>query len=307
MSAVEDRVAQVRAFNRFYTNVIGVLAEGLLRTQYSLTEARVIFELAQREATEVGHLREVLDVDGGYLSRILSRFDADGLVQKQRSAVDGRRQMIRLTARGRRAFRMLDKRATTEVRGLLSAVGEQEQRRLLAAMTTIRDILEESPRADHYLLRPPEVGDFGWVVHRHGVIYAQEYAWDESFEALVARIVADYVEEPDRRRQRAWIAEADGRPVGCVFCVQKEDTTAQLRLLLVEPRYRGMGIGARLVDECVRFAARTGFKEIVLWTNDVLEDARRLYERANFALVEEEPHHSFGHDLVGQIWRRALP
>jgi DNA-binding MarR family transcriptional regulator/GNAT superfamily N-acetyltransferase len=305
-SRVEDLVAEVRAFNRFYTNVIGVLREGLLGTRYSLTEARVIFELAQREATEVSHLRKVLDVDGGYLSRTLSRFEADGLVQKQRSALDGRRQVIRLTARGRRAFRTLDERSATEARALLGRVGEEDQRRLLGAMTTIRDLLGESPRADHYVLRPPEAGDFGWVIHRHGVVYAQEYGWDESFEALVARIVADYVEERDRQREAAWIAEVDGQPVGCVFCVKKDDITAQLRLLLVEPKSRGMGIGTRLVDQCIRFAARTGYKEMILWTNDVLEDARRLYERAGFALVEAEPHHSFGHDLVGQTWRRAL-
>jgi GNAT superfamily N-acetyltransferase len=151
------------------------------------------------------------------------------------------------------------------------------------------------------------VGDFGWVIHRHGVLYAQEYGWDASFEALVARIVAGYVEDRDRQRETAWIAEIHGEPVGCVFCVKKDDITAQLRLLLVEPKSRGMGIGTRLVDECVRFAARTGYKEMILWTNDVLEDARRLYERASFELVEEEPHHSFGHDLVGQIWRRGLP
>jgi DNA-binding MarR family transcriptional regulator/GNAT superfamily N-acetyltransferase len=305
-SIVKDRVAEVRAFNRFYTNVIGVLREGLLRTRYSLTEARVIFELAQREATEVAHLREALDVDGGYLSRILTRFETGGLVKKERSAVDGRRQVIRLTGRGRRAFRTLDERSATEVRALLSDLGEEEQRRLLGAMATIRDVLEESPRPDHYVLRPPEVGDFGWVIHRHGVLYAEEYGWDASFEALVARIVADYVEDRDPQREAAWIAEVNGQPVGCVFCMKKDDITAQLRLLLVERRSRGMGIGTRLVDECIRFAARTGYKEMILWTNDVLEDARRLYERAGFELVEEEPHHSFGHDLVGQIWRRGL-
>ena len=305
-STVEDLVAEVRAFNRSYTNVIGLLREGLLRTRYSLTEARVIFELAQREATEVGHLREALDVDGGYLSRILTRFETGGLVRKERSAVDGRRQVIRLTGQGRRAFRTLDERSATEVQALLSGLGEEQQRRLLGAMATIRDVLEETPRPDHYVLRPPGAGDFGWVIYRHGVLYAEEYGWDSSFEALVARIIAEYVEDRDPEREAAWIAEVNGQPVGCVFCVKKDDTTAQLRLLLVEAKARGMGIGARLVDECVRFAGRTGYQEMILWTNDVLEDARRIYERAGFELGEEEPHRSFGADLVGQIWQRGL-
>lgn len=301
-----DRVAAVRWFNRFYTDVIGVLREGLLHTPYSLTEARVIFELAQRQETEVADLRRTLDIDAGYLSRILARFEADGLAQRQRSAADGRRQVIRLTEQGRAAFETLDARSAEEVHALLSQLSEEDQRRLVGAMAVIRDVLEQSRRPDAYVLRPLRPGDLGWVVHRHGVVYAEEYGWDETFESLVARIVADYVDHRDPQRENVWIAEVDGAPAGCVFCVKKDDTVAQLRLLLVEPAARGLGIGARLVEECIRFARRAGYEEIMLWTNDVLEDARRIYERAGFELVEEEKHHSFGHDLVGQNWSHKL-
>jgi DNA-binding MarR family transcriptional regulator/N-acetylglutamate synthase-like GNAT family acetyltransferase len=303
---MSDRVATVRAFNRFYTNVIGVLREGLLRTPYSLTEARVIFELAQRKATEVTELRRVLDVDAGYLSRILAKFETEGLVTRERSSSDGRRQVIHLTDEGRAVFRMLDARSAEESCRLLSRLTEEDRRRLVAAMATIRQVLEDAPPLDAFVLRPPEPGDYGWVVHRHGVLYAQEYGWDETFEALVTRIVADYVEHRDPRRESAWIAEVDGEPVGCVFCVKKEEKVAQLRLLLVDPRARGMGIGTRLVEECIRFARRVGYEQMMLWTNDVLEQARRIYERAGFELVEEEKHHSFGHDLIGQNWWRRL-
>jgi DNA-binding MarR family transcriptional regulator/GNAT superfamily N-acetyltransferase len=300
------RVAEVRAFTRFYTNVIGVLREGLLRTPYSLTEARVIFELAQRESTPLSDLRRALDLDAGYLSRILARFAADGLVARERAAGDGRRQTIRLTAQGQAAFAQLDRRSAEEVRALLGRLGEDEQRRLLGAMRAIREVLADAPRSESFVLRPPEPGDYGWVVQRHGALYAAEYGWDATFEALVASIVADYIDKHDPRRERVWIAEVDGAPVGCVFCVAKDTTTAQLRLLLVEPGARGMGIGARLVAECVRFARRSGYTRLMLWTNDVLTDARRLYEQAGFTLAEEGRHHSFGHDLVEQTWELAL-
>lgn len=304
--AVEDPVAAVRAFNRFYTNVIGLLREGLLRTPYSLTEARVIFELAQRDSTELADLRRTMDIDAGYLSRILGRFEADEVVTKERSTSDGRRQVIRLTSHGHRAFQTLDERSAADVRQLLSRLSWEEQRRLIAAMGTIREILEEPSRSRRFVLRPAGSGDYGWVVHRHGVIYAEEYGWDETFEALVARIVADFAEHRDRKREAAWIAELDGEPVGCVFCVKKEQDVSQLRLLLVEPRARGMGVGTALVEECMRFARRAGYKRMMLWTNDVLDDARRIYERAGFELVEEQGHHSFGHDLVGQNWWATL-
>jgi len=305
-AASPDRVAAVRAFHRFYTNVIGLLRQGLLRTPYSLTEARVIFELAQRDATELVELRRELDIDAGYVTRILARFEADGLVEKERSASDRRRHVVSLTARGRSVFAMLDRRSAEEVGAMLSRLGEAEQRRLVAAMGTIRGILEPSRRSEPFVLRPPQAGDFGWVIQRHGELYAEEYGWDESFEALVARIVADYVENRDPARENAWIAELDGEPVGSVLCVRKEEGVAQLRLLLVEPRARGMGIGTELVERCVDFARHARYERIMLWTNDVLDDARRIYERTGFELEREEPHHSFGQDLVGQNWGRRL-
>jgi DNA-binding MarR family transcriptional regulator/GNAT superfamily N-acetyltransferase len=305
MQPTAERVAQVRAFNRFYTNAIGVLRGGLLSTPYSLTEARVIFELAQRDVTAVADLRRALDIDAGYLSRILARFEAARIARRERSRTDRRRQVIRLTAHGRSVFATLDARSTEETRGLLERLGYDDQRRLVGAMDAIRDVLEHVHGGEP-VLRALQPGDLGWVVERHGAIYAQEYGWDETFEALVARIVADYVDAHDPARERVWIAELDGSRVGCVFCVRKDDATAQLRLLLVEPSARGLGIGARLVDTCLDFARAAGYASITLWTNDVLVQARRLYERAGFELIEQEPHRSFGDDLVGQYWSRAL-
>lgn len=299
-------MAAVRGFNRFYTARIGVLREGLLHTPYSLTEARVIYELAQRERIEVATLRRSLDVDAGYLSRILSRFEAAGLVGRQRSASDARRQVVSLTAAGRAEFAVLDERSAAETSGLLAGLAEDEQRRLVASMHVIRGILGRAPAVGDVTLRAPRPGDFGWIVERHGALYADEYCWNESFEALVARIVADYLDGHDRDREAAWIAEVDDERAGCVLCVRENDHVARLRLLLVEPGARGMGIGGRLVDECIAFARAAGYARLTLWTNDVLVEARRLYERAGFVLVEEEPHHSFGHDLVGQNWTLDL-
>jgi DNA-binding MarR family transcriptional regulator/GNAT superfamily N-acetyltransferase len=299
----ERRIDAVRAFNRFYTRLIGVVSEGLLETPYSLTEARVIFELAQRELSEVAVLRRSLDLDAGYLSRILSRFAADGLIRRERSADDARRQVTGLTERGRAVFGDLDARSGEQIGQILAALPEEDQRRLVGAMEAIEGILGESRRPAMYVLRPFGPGDFGWVVQRHGALYAAEYGWDVTFEALVARVVADYVEGGSGD---AWIAEVDGEPAGCVFCVPKSERVAQLRLLLVEPSARGMGIGGRLVEECVRYARRNGYEELMLWTNDVLGAARRIYQGAGFELVEEGPHHSFGHDLVEQTWRLKL-
>ncbi|HVM13253.1 MAG TPA: helix-turn-helix domain-containing GNAT family N-acetyltransferase [Egibacteraceae bacterium] len=307
MSAVrENPVAAVRAFNRFYTDVIGVLRDGLLATPYSLTEARVIFELAQREATEVADLRRMLDIDAGYLSRILTRLEAEHLATRQRSPADARRQVVSLSDQGRAAFATLDKRSAEQIGELLATLPAEDQARLIAAMGTIRELLEGSPRRDGYVLRPLRAGDLGWVVHRHGVTYAEEFGWDERFEALVARIVAGYGDQHDPERETAWIAEVHGEPAGSVFCMRKDERTAQLRLLLVEPGARGLGIGSRLVAECIDFARGAGYQQLTLWTNDVLDSARRIYERAGFQLVGEEPHHSFGQDLVGQYWSRAL-
>jgi DNA-binding MarR family transcriptional regulator/GNAT superfamily N-acetyltransferase len=300
---VVRRVDAVRAFNRFYTRLIGVVSEGLLETPYSLTEARVIFELAQRDLCEVADLRRTLDLDAGYLSRILSRFAADGLIRRERSAGDARRQVTGLTDRGREVFGDLDVRSGERIGEILAALPEEDQRRLVGAMAAIEGILGEGRRPEMYVLRPFGPGDFGWVVQRHGALYAAEYGWDVTFEALVARVVADYV---DGGQGDAWIAEVDGEPAGCVFCVPRSERVAQLRLLLVEPSARGLGIGGRLVEECVRYARKNGYDEMVLWTNDVLGAARRIYQRAGFELVEEGPHHSFGQDLVEQTWRLVL-
>jgi len=302
----DGQVAAVREFNRFYTGVIGLLREGLLGTPYSLTEARVLFELARDDAVEAAQLRRWLDIDAGYLSRLLARFEADGLVSRTRSPADGRRQVIGLTGPGRAVQADLDARSAAQIRALLAGLPPDGRRRLAAAMASIREIIGPAPPPAAFVLRPPVPGDLGWVVQRHGALYAAEYGWDSSFEALVARIVADYAARGDRRRESAWIAELGGEPAGCVFCMRKTDTTAQLRLLLVEPRARGLGMGGRLVAECVSFARRSGYREMLLWTNDVLHAARRIYQRAGFQLVSSQPHHSFGHDLVGQDWRLPL-
>jgi DNA-binding MarR family transcriptional regulator/GNAT superfamily N-acetyltransferase len=309
---MDSPVAEVRAFTRFYTAVIGVLDEGLLGTPYSVTEARVLFELAQSDATDVADLRRGLRLDSGYMSRIAARLEADGLVTRAPSGRDARRQVLALTPRGREVFADLDARSADQVAHLLDKLGEADQERLVTAMGTVRSLLGAAQgdglpaTARTVVLREPGPGDLGWVVARHGSVYAAEYGWNAEFEGLVARIVADYAAAHDPRREAAWIAELDGEPVGCVFCVARDDTTAQLRILLVDPAARGLGIGAGLVAECLRFATAAGYESMMLWTNDVLTSARRIYEAAGFRLVDEEPHHSFGQDLVGQVWERRL-
>jgi DNA-binding MarR family transcriptional regulator/predicted N-acetyltransferase YhbS len=305
-SVVDD----VRGFNRFYTRVLGLLRPDLAGSAFGLTEARVLFELAHRDDIAVSELRRELDLDAGYLSRILSGFTASGLAARAKSAADGRRQVVRLTEKGRRAFDELDRRQARAIDTLLAPLDDGQRTRLVAAMGQIRRVLSnQTPRAD-VVLRPPQPGDLGWVVERHGARYAAEYGWDATFEALVARIVAEFAERRDTRREAAWIAELDGERVGCVFCMASNNPeaehTAQLRLLLVEPSARGAGVGSRLVDECLRFARRSGYRRITLWTNDVLLDARRTYQRAGFGCDRREPHHSFGHDLVGEYWSRDL-
>lgn len=300
------RVPAVRRFNRFYTRVLGLLREGLLQTPFLLSEARLIFELGQRDEIELSELRDGLDLDAGYISRILGRLETQRLVERTRSDIDARRQVVRLTGDGRAAFRLLDERSSDEIRGLLSSLSEDQQRRLVRAMHEIEDVLGSSESLQAVVLHPPRSGDYGWIVERHGATYAAEFGWDQSFEALVARIVADFVDHHDPQREAAWIAELNGERVGCVFCMKKTDDVAQLRILLVEPTARGLGVGSRLVDECVRFARRAGYRRMMLWTNDVLQDARRIYERAGFQLVDEGSHHSFGHELVGQDWELEL-
>jgi DNA-binding MarR family transcriptional regulator/GNAT superfamily N-acetyltransferase len=305
-AADDGAVAAIRGFNRFYTSLIGLLRGKYLDTPYSLTEARLLFELAQRDAREVTDLRRTVDIDAGYLSRILSRFEADGLIAREQSAADARRQVIRLTGTGRAAVARLDARSADQVREMLAGVRDEDRRRLLDAMRVITEVLAESARPRGYLLRAPRAGDMGWVVQRNGALYAEEFGWDSSYEALVARIVAEYLDNRDPQAEAAWIAEVDGTRAGCVFCVREDATTARLRLLLVEPWARGLGIGSRLVDEVLRFARQAGYSRITLWTNDVLADARRIYQRAGFTLDNENSHHSFGHDLTGQNWSRRL-
>lgn len=299
-------VAEIRAFNRFYTEVIGVLGAGMHDTPYSLTEARVLFELGGREKSEAATIRELLGLDAGYMSRILARFEGDGLVSRDRSAEDGRRQIVRLTGKGQEAYGMLDERSAAEVETILGRLTQEERRKLVASMATIRGLLDPAEAREPYVIRPPRPGDLGWVVNRHGALYSEEYGWGVGFEGLVARIVADYAGEHDPGKEACWIAEVAGEPAGCVFCVRKDDTTAQLRLLLVEPSARGMGMGRRLVEECVGFARRAGYERMMLWTRDVLVSARRIYQTAGFELVEQYPGEESGKPVTEEIWARDL-
>jgi DNA-binding MarR family transcriptional regulator/N-acetylglutamate synthase-like GNAT family acetyltransferase len=303
----DQLVEAVRRFNRFYTKQIGVLHAGRPGSPLSVTEVRVLYELAQRDKPTATELARELELDAGYLSRILRRFERRALVKKRPSTTDGRQSLLSLTARGRKTFAPLDARSHREVASMLTGLSAADQRRLIEAMAAIERLLAArvEPRVP-YLLRPHQPGDMGWVVHRHGVLYAQEYGWDERFEALVAEITSRFIRDLDPRRERCWIAERDGGIVGSVFLVKKSQTVAKLRLLYVEPKARGLGIGSRLVGECIRFARQAGYRKIVLWTNSVLHAARHIYEATGFHLVHQEPHHSFGHDLVGETWELKL-
>ena len=316
-TSAETPTAAVRRFNRFYTRRIGVLQEGLAETRFSLAESRLLWEFAHRERTTAAELARDLGLDPGYLSRLLRSMKDAKLIRSERSQDDARHLHLSLTAAGRRAFAPLDRHSEDGVAALLAPLAEAERRRLLASMRTIEQLLdgERAAAATPWLLRPPQSGDIGWVVARHGALYAREYGWDWRFEALVARIAADFVDRFDAAREACWIAEQDGANVGCVFLVQARDETpaaapiegtAQLRMLLVEPGARGLGIGARLVDECERFARAKGYRRIVLWTNSVLLAARAIYAKAGYRLVASEAHESFGHSLVGETWQLAL-
>ena len=300
-------IEAIRRYNRFYTRLIGVLEEGFLKSPFSLTETRVLYELAHRDQLTATLLGEELGLNAGYLSRILRRFQEGRLVERKRSVKDGRQTLLSLTAKGRAAFARLEEESKRQVGGMLGPLSQPDRRALVGAMESIQRLLDAGlePKVP-YLLRPPEPGDFGWVVQRHGALYAREYGYDETFEALVAEIVAKFVQSFDAKKERAWIAERNGENVGSVFLVRDTDEVAKLRLLLVEPKARGLGIGKRLVDECLRFARTRGYKKIKLWTQDELQAARRIYEDAGFRIVEREPHRSFGHDLVAEIWEREL-
>jgi DNA-binding MarR family transcriptional regulator/N-acetylglutamate synthase-like GNAT family acetyltransferase len=297
----------VRRFNRFYTRRIGMLNEKLLGSGFTLPEVRLLYELAHREGPTASELGRELRLDPGYLSRLVDRLRRRGLLERKVSPTDGRQALLRLTRKGQETFASLNRRSHEEIAVMLSPLAAADQHRLVEAMTRIESLLGGATEsAEPYLLRPHQPGDIGWVVQRHGAIYAEEYGWESDFEALVAEIAARFLRHFDPKRERCWIAERDGENVGCVFLVRKSATVAQLRLLLVEPSARGLGIGRRLVSECIRFARQAGYRKITLWTNKGLDAAKHLYEAAGFRLVEEERHHSFGHDLVAQTWTISL-
>jgi DNA-binding MarR family transcriptional regulator/GNAT superfamily N-acetyltransferase len=303
----DQRVDAVRRFNRAYTRRIGVLRDDFLKSPYSLAEARVLYELANRKNPTAGEIGAELGLDHGYLSRILRGFHERGLIIKTPSPNDRRQSLLSLTVKGRMAFSPLDQRSQNEVAAMIGKLSMADQNRLVAAMSTIEHMLGETPSPQiPYVLRPPRPGDMGWIVSRHGALYGEEYGWDERLEALTAEIVAAFVRNQDHKRERCWIAERDGENVGSVFLVRETDEVARLRLLLVEPNARGLGIGARLVEEALRFARETRYRTIKLWTHSVLTAARHVYERAGFRLIESNEHNEFGRTLVGETWELEL-
>jgi len=307
MESARDHIGAVRRFNRFYTRQIGLLGKGYLGSPFTLAEVRVLYELAHRDAPTAAEIAKALALDAGYLSRMLGSFRERGYLARQTSKQDARQSHLSLTRKGRAAFGGLEAKSEAEVARMIERLLAGEQSRLTAAMGTIERLLgERAEPQTPYLLRTHQPGDMGWVIHRHGVLYAEEYGWDERFEALVARIGAEFVDKFDAKRERCWIAERDGAIVGSVFLVKKSDRVAKLRLLLVEPSARGLGIGARLVEECVRFARQARYRKITLWTQSILDAARGIYRKNGFRVVKRERHASFGHKLVGEIWELAL-
>jgi DNA-binding MarR family transcriptional regulator/GNAT superfamily N-acetyltransferase len=317
----EDEVAAFRRFNRLYTRFIGTLQEGLLDTPYSLSEARVLYELATRQQPLAKEIVQELGMDAGYLSRILSKFHEAGLLKRAASSQDGRQTTLGLTQKGRDAFRVLNTRSDRQAQSILGDLAPGPRRDLICSMRTIEEVLHPTVEAEgeahaaSFTLRPHRPGDMGWVVHREGALYAQEYGWDERFEALAARIVADFIDRFDPTCERCWIAEREGQSLqhnnqslGHIFLVKhpEREGVAKLRLLLVEPSARGMGLGHALVAECVSFACEAGYRKITLWTQSILTAAHRIYQRAGFRLVHQEPHHSFGKDLIAQTWELDL-
>jgi DNA-binding MarR family transcriptional regulator/ribosomal protein S18 acetylase RimI-like enzyme len=302
-----QRVAAVRRFNRFYTQKLGVLQHDWLGSSFSLTQARVLYEIKQRDRVTASDIADDLGLDAGYLSRILRGFHKSGLIRKEVSPDDGRQSLLSMTARGRKAYDPLETRTEQQVGASLGRLTAPEQDHLVAAMRAIETMMATGPRAERDIaLRQPRPGDLGWVVARHAELYAREYGWAENFEGLCAQIVADFVAKHDPGRERCWIAEMDGRNVGSVFLVKDSETVARLRLLLVDPVARGRGLGSRLTDECIRFARRHRYQRVTLWTHQVLTAARHVYERAGFRLTSSEARRSFGQDVVSEHWDLVL-
>ena len=305
----DDRIAAVRRFNRFHTRLVGALGNRMLDSDYSLPQVRILYEIANAPgdappaATE---LASDLAMDAGYLSRLLSGMERDGLIRRDPSPENAKRLTLALTDRGRAVFNGLNAASAREVAELLKGLTDREQAQLVGAMSRIRRLLGDGPADKTFILRDPEPGDLGYIVHQQSRLYTREYGWDWTFEALVSEIVGGFVRDFVPGRERCWVAEREGEIVGSVFLVRQDDETAKLRMLYVDASARGLGLGRRLVQECIRFAQAKGYKRMVLWTNDVLESARRIYEATGFTLLEEEPHRSFGKDLVGQTWGRDL-
>ena len=302
-----SHVRAVRAFNRFYTQRIGVLQRGLRQSPYSLTEVRVLYELANGADLTATDVQRILGLDPGYLSRILRSFERSGMLLRERSKKDGRRSLIRLTGHGRKVFSALNARQSSDVEKMLQSVPDSVREKLIGSMQTIQKVLNsERAGGGRVSLRAHKPGDMGWVMFRHGILYQSEYGWDERFEALVGEIVVNFIRDFDAKRERCWIAEMDGERVGSVFLVKDTATVAKLRLLLVEPAARGHGVGGLLVRECIDFARKAGYRKLTLWTNSVLDAARHIYESGGFELVKEEKHSRFGHNLTGQYWSLDL-
>lgn len=303
----QEAVARFRRFNRFYTKQIGLLNQGLLKTRFPLIQARVLYELAQQDQTTASALVEKLNIDPGYLSRILSTFEKEGLLRKSRSPSDSRQWILKLTTRGINSFAELDERSRSIAEKMLRDLTEEDRHRLLHAMQTIETVLDTKPKPPTpILLRPHRPGDIGWIIHRHGVVYAEEYDFDETFEALVAEILVEFIRNHDPKRECLWIAEQAGKRIGSIMIVDAGDRTAQLRLLLVEPKDRGQGVGTRLIDECIIFSKRNHYRKIKLWTQSNLLAARHLYEKTGFEKVSESPHKSFDQDLIAEFWELPL-
>lgn len=306
-AGIEGPVSAIRAFNRYYTRKIGVV-DGIASSPFSLAEARVLYELAHREQPTATDIRKELGLDAGYLSRILRDFERRKFVVRKRSKADERQRFLSLTGKGRRAFVPLDKRSNRDVAAMIEALSPTERNRLIEAVATVRRLLGDKtePVRTPYLLRMHQPGDMGWIVYRQAILYTEEYGWDGSYEALAAEIVAKYIKNYDAKWERAWVAEKDGERVGAVFVAKESDEIARLRLLHVEPQARGLGIGKRLVEECIRFSRQAGYQKMTLWTQSILHAARHIYRQAGFHVVREEKHHSFGKDLTAETWELNL-